>query len=226
MSESAFLEDPMQTDGGDETQSTQQATQETQQMSQRDVRVDDHIWGMLIPCNSILQRVDFQKVKVIYNVGRNADNIKGGNDIIFPGRKISECLLLPAIDAMCACSDRPTRLWRRQLPLPDRVGRQQRQGIRSQGHRPLEQWHLRERVYPGRHAAVLTAGHADQPAAHRQEHVPTAPRRKRDLIRELAAAARPSSGRGLSYVPLSVIVLSALTRAQASYFGIWPRRRR
>ena len=142
MAEPSF-EDPMQTDGGEETQSTQQATQETQQMSQLDASVDDHIWGMLIPCNPVLQRVDFQKVKTVYKVGRNADNIKGGNDIIFPGRKISECPLR-GIDAMGACSDGETRLWRRQLSLQDRVGRQQGQGFRSESDRPLEQRHLRE----------------------------------------------------------------------------------
>ena len=92
MAEPSFLEDPMETDGVEETQSTQQATQETQQMSQLDASIDDHLWGMLIPCNPALQRGDLQKVKATYNVGRNTDKIKGGNDIIFPGRKISESL--------------------------------------------------------------------------------------------------------------------------------------
>lgn len=120
MAEPAF-EDPMQTDDGvEETQSTQQATQETQLSSQLDPTVEDHIWGMLIPSNPALRRVDFQKIKKVYSVGRNAENFKGGNDVIFPGRKISEYLHC-AIDAMSACSD-GTRLWRRQLPLPDRVG--------------------------------------------------------------------------------------------------------
>ncbi|KZT65380.1 kinase-like protein [Daedalea quercina L-15889] len=82
-------EEPMQTDAVEESQSTQQATQETQLMSQLDAPVDDHLWGILVPCNPALQRVDFQKLKRIYNVGRNTDSGRGGNDIILSGRKIS-----------------------------------------------------------------------------------------------------------------------------------------
>ncbi|TFY55453.1 hypothetical protein EVJ58_g8242 [Rhodofomes roseus] len=82
-------EDPMHTDAVEETQSTQQATQETQLMSQIDGSVDEHLWGMLIPCNANLHRIDFQKVKRIYSVGRNDDSSRGGNDIVFPGMKIS-----------------------------------------------------------------------------------------------------------------------------------------
>lgn len=95
----------MQTDDVvEETQSTQQATQETQPLSQVDASVDDHLWGMLIPSNPTLRRIDFQKVKKVYHVGRNAEKVKGGNDVVFPGRKISECLFC-VIDAMGACSD-------------------------------------------------------------------------------------------------------------------------
>ncbi|KAH9838995.1 Pkinase-domain-containing protein [Rhodofomes roseus] len=82
-------EDPMHTDAVEETQSTQQATQETQLMSQIDGSVDEHLWGMLIPCNANLHRIDFQKVKRVYSVGRNDDSSRGGNDIVFPGMKIS-----------------------------------------------------------------------------------------------------------------------------------------
>ncbi|CCL98200.1 uncharacterized protein FIBRA_00194 [Fibroporia radiculosa] len=84
------VDDAMVTDAhGDDTQSTQATQQETQPSSQPDNTLDAHLWGYLIPCNSHLRRIDFQKVKPLYNVGRNADQRPGGNDIILPGKKIS-----------------------------------------------------------------------------------------------------------------------------------------
>ena len=80
MAEPSF-EDPMQTDGGEETQSTQQA-------SQTDYTDNTHLWGYLIPCSANLRRIDFQKIKPSYSIGRNREGTK--NDIIFPGMKISE----------------------------------------------------------------------------------------------------------------------------------------
>ncbi|EIW63647.1 Pkinase-domain-containing protein [Trametes versicolor FP-101664 SS1] len=66
---------------------TQQQTQSTQEASQPDYIVDVHLWGFLIPCSSNLRRIDFQKIKPKYMIGRNAEQTK--NDIILPGMKIS-----------------------------------------------------------------------------------------------------------------------------------------
>ncbi|KAI0930029.1 hypothetical protein AcV5_006838 [Taiwanofungus camphoratus] len=82
--------DAMVTDGPtDGAQSSQQNTQSTQQASQPDYHaVDAHLWGYLQPCSSRLVRVDFLKIKSMYTVGRNGDP-QNGNDIVFPGMKIS-----------------------------------------------------------------------------------------------------------------------------------------
>ncbi|KAH9892439.1 kinase-like domain-containing protein [Cubamyces lactineus] len=69
------------------TQSTQQPTQSTQEASQPDYVVDAHLWGFLIPCSANLRRIDFQKLKPKYQIGRNTEQHK--NDIILPGMKIS-----------------------------------------------------------------------------------------------------------------------------------------
>ncbi|OJT11418.1 hypothetical protein TRAPUB_12062 [Trametes pubescens] len=69
------------------TVETQQQTQSTQEASQPDYIVDVHLWGFLIPCSSNLRRIDFQKIKPKYMIGRNAEQTK--NDIILPGMKIS-----------------------------------------------------------------------------------------------------------------------------------------
>ncbi|KAI8972182.1 Pkinase-domain-containing protein [Trametes punicea] len=69
------------------TQSTQQQTQSTQEASQPDYVVDAHLWGFLIPCSANLRRIDFQKLKPKYQIGRNTEQHK--NDIILPGMKIS-----------------------------------------------------------------------------------------------------------------------------------------
>ncbi|RPD54428.1 kinase-like protein [Lentinus tigrinus ALCF2SS1-7] len=71
----------------DDGAQTQQQTQSTQQASQGDVVVDEHLWGYLIPCSANLRRIDFQKVKTTYRIGRNREEHK--NDIILPGMKIS-----------------------------------------------------------------------------------------------------------------------------------------
>ena len=75
------------------TQSTQQPTQSTQEASQPDYVVDAHLWGFLIPCSANLRRIDFQKLKPKYQIGRNTEQHK--NDIILPGMKISQCLPSP-----------------------------------------------------------------------------------------------------------------------------------
>ncbi|KAI0355786.1 Pkinase-domain-containing protein [Trametes cingulata] len=80
------MADAMVTDEG-VTQSTQQPTQSTQEASQPDYAVDAHLWGFLIPCSANLRRIDFQKVKPKYQIGRNTEAHK--NDIILPGMKIS-----------------------------------------------------------------------------------------------------------------------------------------
>lgn len=70
-----------------ETQSTQQ---ETQPASQTVNILEEHLWGCLLPCSPLCRRVDFQKIKRTYLVGRNEEQRPGGNDIILPGKKISE----------------------------------------------------------------------------------------------------------------------------------------
>ncbi|TFK83093.1 kinase-like protein [Polyporus arcularius HHB13444] len=77
-------DDHMQTDDGAQTQ---QPTQSTQQASQDEVVLDEHLWGYLIPCSANLRRIDFQKIKLTYRIGRNREEHK--NDIILPGMKIS-----------------------------------------------------------------------------------------------------------------------------------------
>jgi ser/thr/tyr protein kinase RAD53 len=76
------------------TQSTQQTDQPTQLVSQeqQQTAMDAHLWGFLIPCSPELMRVDFMRIKQTYRVGRNAGE-GFGNDIIFPGMKISACLI-------------------------------------------------------------------------------------------------------------------------------------
>ncbi|KAI0699880.1 kinase-like domain-containing protein [Cerioporus squamosus] len=74
----------MQTDDGAQTQ---QQTQSTQQASQDEVVLDEHLWGYLIPCSANLRRIDLQKIKATYRIGRNREEHK--NDIILPGMKIS-----------------------------------------------------------------------------------------------------------------------------------------
>lgn len=69
-----------------ETQSTQQ---ETQPASQTVNILEEHLWGCLLPCSPLCRRVDFQKIKRTYLVGRNEEQRPGGNDIILPGKKIS-----------------------------------------------------------------------------------------------------------------------------------------
>ncbi|KAH9859143.1 Pkinase-domain-containing protein [Lenzites betulinus] len=66
---------------------TQQQTQSTQEASQPEYIVDEHLWGFLIPCSANLRRIDFQKVRPKYQIGRNTEQHK--NDIILPGMKIS-----------------------------------------------------------------------------------------------------------------------------------------
>ncbi|KAI0762162.1 Pkinase-domain-containing protein [Trametes elegans] len=66
---------------------TQQQTQSTQEASQPEYIVDAHLWGFLIPCSPILRRIDFQKIKPKYQIGRNTEGHR--NDIILPGMKIS-----------------------------------------------------------------------------------------------------------------------------------------
>nr|VWP01763.1 Lysine--tRNA ligase (EC (Lysyl-tRNA synthetase) [Ganoderma boninense] len=77
-------DDRMVTDDGAQTQ---QQTQSTQQASQVDFADNTHLWGYLIPCSPNLRRIDFQKIKSSYSIGRNREGTK--NDIIFPGMKIS-----------------------------------------------------------------------------------------------------------------------------------------
>ncbi|PIL29680.1 transporter [Ganoderma sinense ZZ0214-1] len=77
-------DDRMMTDDGAQTQ---QQTQSTQQASQADFTDNTHLWGYLIPCSANLRRIDFQKIKPSYSIGRNREGTK--NDIIFPGMKIS-----------------------------------------------------------------------------------------------------------------------------------------
>ncbi|KAM5536730.1 hypothetical protein V8D89_009657 [Ganoderma adspersum] len=77
-------DDRMITDDGAQTQ---QQTQSTQQASQVDYADNTHLWGYLIPCSANLRRIDFQKIKPSYSIGRNREGTK--NDIIFPGMKIS-----------------------------------------------------------------------------------------------------------------------------------------
>ena len=78
-------DDRMVTDDGAQTQ---QQTQSTQQASQVDFADNTHLWGYLIPCSPNLRRIDFQKIKSSYSIGRNREEQK--NDIILPGMKISE----------------------------------------------------------------------------------------------------------------------------------------
>ena len=78
-------DDRMVTDDGAQTQ---QQTQSTQQASQSEHTDNTHLWGYLIPCSANLRRIDFQKIKPSYSIGRNREGTK--NDIIFPGMKISK----------------------------------------------------------------------------------------------------------------------------------------
>ena len=71
------------------TQSTQETQQATQIASQSERAVDAHLWGFLIPCSPTLIRIDFSRVRPTYKIGRNP-NPAFGNDLIFPGMKISE----------------------------------------------------------------------------------------------------------------------------------------
>lgn len=77
-------DDHMITDDGAQTQ---QQTQSTQQASQQEPIDEEYLWGYLIPCSANLRRMDFQKAKPVYRVGRNRDELK--NDVVFPGMKIS-----------------------------------------------------------------------------------------------------------------------------------------
>lgn len=60
-------------------------TQSTQQASQQQEDLEKHLWGALIPCNTMIARVDLWKIQSTYFVGRNPS----GNQIVFPGPKIS-----------------------------------------------------------------------------------------------------------------------------------------
>ncbi|KAI0646002.1 Pkinase-domain-containing protein [Trametes meyenii] len=71
----------------DMAEATQEQTQATQEASQNEPIMDAHLWGFLIPCSANLRRIDFQKVKPKYQIGRNAEQLR--NDIVLPGMKIS-----------------------------------------------------------------------------------------------------------------------------------------
>lgn len=73
---------------------TQEETQQTQLSdvgSQR--QSDTHLWGYLIPCSSQLRRIDFNRDKRVYKIGRNREE-RQGNDHVLGGMKISECFLV------------------------------------------------------------------------------------------------------------------------------------
>ncbi|KAI0088050.1 kinase-like domain-containing protein [Irpex rosettiformis] len=71
------------------TQSTQETQQATQLASQETPNsLDAHLWGFLIPCSPTLIRIDFSRVRPTYKIGRNPGP-SFGNDLIFPGMKIS-----------------------------------------------------------------------------------------------------------------------------------------
>ncbi|EPQ57134.1 Pkinase-domain-containing protein, partial [Gloeophyllum trabeum ATCC 11539] len=74
----------------DSIEYTQEATQSTQQASQSQpvVQNEAHLWGFLQPCSSELTRIDLWKSIPIYQFGRN-ENKTAGNNIVFPGLKIS-----------------------------------------------------------------------------------------------------------------------------------------
>jgi serine/threonine/tyrosine protein kinase RAD53 len=66
-------------------------TQSTQQASQHQEDLESHLWGALMPCNTQITRVDLWKIQASYSVGRNPT----GNQVVFPGPKISELGTLP-----------------------------------------------------------------------------------------------------------------------------------
>ena len=68
-------------------EATQLATQASSQDANR--RVDNHLWGYLIPCSPTLHRLDFMKGRREYKIGRNASR-QIGNDFVLPGMKVSE----------------------------------------------------------------------------------------------------------------------------------------
>lgn len=83
--------DAMVTDEHPPQEPTQQQTQEASQSQQA---VDDHLWGVMMPCNPNLRRVDLLKVRPTYRIGRNSETTRpDSNDIILPGMKISEYCL-------------------------------------------------------------------------------------------------------------------------------------
>lgn len=92
--------DDHETDMG-ATQSTQETQQATQLASQeQQMSMDAHLWGFLIPCSPNLLRIDFSRVRPTYKIGRNANPVFG-NDLIFPGMKISECIYLVFVGRWC-----------------------------------------------------------------------------------------------------------------------------
>lgn len=68
----------------DSSESTQQDTQPSSQSLQQSVGMNAHLWGSLIPCSTMLNRIDLWKSKSLYCFGRAATN-----DLTFPGAKIS-----------------------------------------------------------------------------------------------------------------------------------------
>ncbi|KAI0784623.1 kinase-like domain-containing protein [Abortiporus biennis] len=81
---------PAAADNAVEEGGSNQQTQQSTQPSSQDVnyRMEDHLWGFLVPCNSALPRIDFLRVKPKYKVGRNA-SVEMGNDVVLGGMKIS-----------------------------------------------------------------------------------------------------------------------------------------
>ena len=80
-----------------ETQPESQiATQQFSNGSQESQRRENHLWGYLLPCNSNLARIDFDKCKRKYLIGRNVSKVIS-NDFILPGMKISEYIVPTAL---------------------------------------------------------------------------------------------------------------------------------
>lgn len=74
----------------EDPQDTQPATQSTQEYSQTNGARpnEDHLWGYLHPCSSVLHRIDFWKLNPSYTVGRHPTQ----NQVVMPGLKISAFL--------------------------------------------------------------------------------------------------------------------------------------
>jgi hypothetical protein len=87
--------DGMYTD--DANEDSQEQTQSTQQASQPiNTALDEHLWGYLQPCSSALTRIDFWKIHPRYTIGRNIQE----NQVVLPGFKISESLILPMLGTL------------------------------------------------------------------------------------------------------------------------------